>query len=94
VDFIKRILESFLNKKDEEIFSFIHDMDEDSSERIITVHATQDGYVVFSIFTIEQWSMVTDICELTDRDIEEVVCEISEDENIPTISIDPKDFFS
>ena len=92
MDFIKRILEAFLNKKDDEIFSFVHDMEQDSEERIVTVHADTTGYLIFSIFTIEQWLMVTDICELTNVDIEDVIRAISEDENIATITVDPKDF--
>jgi hypothetical protein len=35
--------------------------------------------------------MIVDICELTSRDIEDVVREISDDENITNIAIDPRD---
>lgn len=92
MDFIKRILEAFLQKQDDEVFSFLHQMEEEVTEKIVTVHSDPNGYIVFSIFTPEQWSMINDICELTDRDIEDVIKEISEEESIATITVDPKDF--
>lgn len=92
MDFIKKILESFLNKKDKEIFSFIHNMEKDSEERVITVHSNSDGFITFCIFTPEQWSMIIDICQLTNVDVEEVILQIAEDENIATITVDPRDF--
>lgn len=71
---------------------FIHEMEDEGDERIITVHADPNGFMIFSIFTVEEWGMVTDVCDITGRYIDDVIKEIAEDSNITTITIDPKDF--
>jgi hypothetical protein len=94
MDFVRRILNLF--KKEQmagtsQFTSFIHASDDDSSECIITVHTDETGYLIFSIFSPDEWAMIVDVCELTSRNIEDVVREISDDENITNIAIDPKD---
>lgn len=94
MDFVRRILNLF--KKEQiagtsRFTSFIHPSDGDSSECIVTVHADETGYLIFSIFSPDEWAMIVDVCELTSRNIEDVVREISDDENITNIAIDPRD---
>lgn len=95
MDFIKKILsmisDSSCQDKDGMI-NFVYQMEEDFSERIITVHFDEDGMIIFSIFDTDQWSMILDICELSGSDIQDVVRDISEDNNIATITVDPKEF--
>jgi len=94
MDFVQRILNLF--KKEQiaginQFISFIHAPDGASSECIVTVHTDETGYLIFSIFSPDEWAMIVDICELTSRNIEDVVREISDDENITNIAIDPRD---
>jgi hypothetical protein len=94
MDFVRRILDLF--KKEQiagtsQFTSFVYVSDVTSSEFVVTVHADETGYLIFSIFSPDEWAMIVDICELTSRDIEDVVREISDDENITNIAIDPRD---
>jgi hypothetical protein len=94
MDFVRRILDLF--KKEQiagtsQFTSFIHVSDSTSSEFVVTVHTDETGYLIFSIFSPDEWAMIVDVCELTSRNIEDVVREISDDENITNIAIDPRD---
>jgi len=95
MDLFRKILEFFsssIRKEDRGMVKFIHEMEDEGDERIITVHADPNGFMIFSIFTVEEWGMVTDVCDITGRYIDDVIKEIAEDSNITTITIDPKDF--
>ena len=96
MDLFKRILEflsSSVRKEDRGMVKFLYQINEDSEEeRVITVHADSDGFMVVSIFTTDEWEMVTDVCDITGRYIDDVVRDIAADNNITTITIDPKDF--
>lgn len=94
MDFVRRILDFFKDKVESEpneFCSFVHRMDEDTSEYVVTAHADPTGYLVFSIFSLEEWQMVVDISELTSRKVEDIVREISDNDEITNIVIDPRD---
>lgn len=91
--FIQKILKFLMNRHERDgMITFDHVMDDDQSERVITVHADQYGYIVMTIFSPQEWDMVLDVVSLTDTNIEDVVKEIAEDNNVATITLDPKDF--
>lgn len=93
VDFIRKILSFFTNKSEVDgMVVFSHEMLDDGSERLITVHADREGFVIMTIFTPEEWEMVLNVVELTGSKLEDVICGLVEDNNITTISFDPKDF--
>ena len=94
MDFVRRILDFFKDKVESEpheFCSFLHQVDEDCHEYVITVHTDPTGYLVFSIFSFEEWQMVVDVCKLTSRPIEDFVREISDNDEITNIVIDPRD---
>lgn len=78
-------------EEEDGLIKFVYQMEEDFSERIITVHFDEDGMIIFSIFDTDQWSMISDICELSGANVQDVVRDISEDNNIATIIVDPKE---
>jgi hypothetical protein len=93
MDFLKKILKIINDSVSKDgISHYVHESDDFIEQRVITVHANEDGMMVFSIFTPEQWSMVNDIAELSERDIEEVIREIIQENDIASITIDPKEF--
>lgn len=67
------------------------DPEAEIEEQIVTVQTDSDGYMVFSVFTPEQWEMAVHIAEVAEKDIQTVVTELSQDGDITTITIDPKD---
>ena len=93
MDFIKKILSFLQNKKERNgLITFEHQVAEDGSPRIITIHTDGEGMVIMTIFTPEEWQMVINVAELTSESIIEIVAEIAEDNNVATITFDPKDF--
>mgnify|MGYP003347072867 CR=1 FL=1 len=93
MDFLKKILQIISQSISRDgVSHYIHESNDIMEERVITVHANDDGMMVFSIFTPEQWSMVTDIAEISEREIEDVLREIAEEDNIASIVVDPREF--
>lgn len=96
MDFIKKLLQLIEECELEEInnqFSkFRHIMDDELEEKILTMSTTEEGYMIMSIFTPEQWEMALYISEVSGKDIQTVVTELSSDGDIATITIDPTEF--
>jgi len=95
MDFIRKILSLITGSEKHDtngMINFVYQMEEDFSERIITVHYDSDGMIIFSIFSPEEWSMINDISELSGSDIEDIVREVAQDNNVATITIDPTEF--
>jgi hypothetical protein len=94
MDFVRRILEFFQNKNEassDEFCSFLHELKEDGLQYVITVHAESDGYLVFCMLSKSEWDMIVDICQLTSRNVEEMIRELSNNNEITNIVIDPRD---
>lgn len=94
MDFVRRILEFFQNRTEassEEFSAFIHELKEDSQEYAITVHAESDGYLTFCILSKAEWDMIVDICQLTSKNVEEMIRELSNNNEITSIVVDPRD---
>jgi len=96
MDFIKKLLQFIEDSELEEIdghFSkFKHNMEEENAERIVTMSVTEDGLMVMSIFTPDQWDMAIHIAEIAEKEIQEIVAELSNDGDIATIVINPTEF--
>ena len=97
MDFIKKLLkfieDSNLEEYDINFSKFTHIMDQENSERIVTMSTSEEGLVLMSVFTPEQWDMAVHISEVTGKNIQEVVSELACDGDIATIVIDPTDEF-
>jgi len=97
MDFIRRLLEFFDNAEKREVdgfpvYNMPYDQDnEDIQERVVTMHSTNDGKMVMSLFDMEQWDMVCSIAEISEKPVEVVVAELAEDNDITTIVLDPGD---
>lgn len=50
------------------------------------------GKIVFNVFDKEEWAMVLDICQITEKHPSEVVMDLDLEANTRTIIVDPKDF--
>jgi hypothetical protein len=91
----KKILSIFNNHFDtdlDEILQFTHNVSSTNEEKFVTIHPSKDGDIVLSVLTPEQLDMVLSICEFSNRSIEHVIPELAEEGDIPTISVNPKEF--
>lgn len=94
MDFVRRVLDFFKDKvtaDPSEFYSFAHFLEENQSEYVATVQGEPDGYLVFCIFSHDEWAMVVDICELTNRNACDVVRELADDNAVMNIVVDPRD---
>jgi hypothetical protein len=94
--FMEKIME-FFSKADPlenpEILDFIQAVSSDNdTERILTCFPTEEGMIVFCAFGPEQWSMVNDIATISQKEIPDIVVEMAENNEIPTLCIDPTQF--
>lgn len=95
MEFIRRILEFFSGssmKRNGDMINFVYDLEDDNTQRVVNIHADANGLMIFTIFSVEEWQMIESISELSDRNVDEIVREISEDESLTTITIDPTEF--
>ena len=79
-------------KRNGDMINFVYDLEDDNTQRVVNIHADANGLMIFTIFSVEEWQMIESISELSDRNIDEIVREISEDESLTTITIDPTEF--
>jgi CBS domain containing-hemolysin-like protein len=79
-------------KRNGNMINFVYDLEDDNTQRVVTIHADPNGFMIFTIFSTEEWQMIESISELSERDVEDIVREISEDESLTTITIDPTEF--
>lgn len=92
MDYIKKIL-GYLKKRQEHdgLISFEHETDY-AEQRVITVHTNDDGMVVMTVFTLEEFEMLKNIVELTGSDPYDIIVDLVKENNITTIVFDPKEF--
>jgi|LakMenEpi03Aug12_release.lakeMendotaPanAssembly.Ray.scaffolds.fasta_scaffold1009072_2 hypothetical protein len=69
---INQFLESRKNASEPQLDFEFEEMD-GLDNLIVTVHTEDDYNFTMSIFDHDQWTMVTDICDLTNQSPEEVV---------------------
>lgn len=59
---------------------------------ILTVHSNDEGNVVFNTFSVEQWEMMDDIAELTQKDKFTIIEDLCRDGEIESWIVDPATF--
>lgn len=96
MDIFKKIMEIFNSdsfvEEHEGLSRFVHNVTSDNGEeRILTMATTEEGIIVLSAFTPSQWEMACHIAEVSNKTIPEIVCELSNDGDIPTLTIDPRE---
>lgn len=96
MDFIKKLLqlieECELEEINEKFSKFKYVMDDELEEKILTMSTNEEGYIIMGIFTPQQWDMAVCLAEVSGKDIQDVVSELSNDGDIATLTIDPKEF--
>jgi len=66
-DSYKRLMDIFarmIKNQRSEIVNFA-DINDPDLEKVITVHPNEQGNLVISVFSPEQWMMVQDVCLMT-----------------------------
>lgn len=97
MDFIRRLF-NYLQRKqidDNGLVSFWPEQElqeEEHGPKIVTVHTDEDGMIVITIFTIEEFEMLKDIVELTQNDPYQIIKDVAEDSGITTIRFDPRQY--
>lgn len=94
MDFVRRILEFFKNNSAHsanDFNSFLSELKAESDGYVVTVHTEQDGFLTLSMMEKSQWQMIVDICELTSRSVQDMVRQLSDNNEITSIVIDPRD---
>ena len=92
----RKILSFFMTSKnpqyDEHGFSSFAVGESEELEKIVTIHADEKGYLIFSAFEPEEWEMMNGMCEITGRDIGELIEDIEADNNTRILVVDPTDY--
>lgn len=96
MDFIRRLF-NYLQRKqvdDNGLVSFWpeQETEQEYSPKIVTVHTDEDGMIVITIFTVEEFEMLKDIVELTQNDPYQIIKDVAEDAGITTIRFDPRQY--
>lgn len=96
MDFFFRLINKFIDKVNKSGVSNLFDFDEtdplSTDNVIVCIHTEDDVNYTMAVFTVDQWSMVQDISELTSQDVEEVVRSL--DVNSPNVITFNKDDFT
>ena len=96
MDFFKRLFELIANsKKDGEQISkqiFLFEDEDVEKENIISFYPNGAGNLVFTLFNVDQWDMINDISELTNKDKFAIIKEMVVSKEIESWVVDPKEF--
>lgn len=92
MEYIRRILEFLAESAIRDGSSVFEHRTNEGDVKMITVHATPDGFIVLTVMTPEEYSMVWDIVELSGKSLEQVIREFDSDGVFATIEFDPKEF--
>ncbi len=92
----RKILSFFMTSKDPHydefgISSFAVGETEEL-EKVVTIHSDANGNLIFSAFEPEEWEMMNGMCEITGRDIGELIEEIEADNASRILVVDPTEF--
>jgi hypothetical protein len=92
----RKILSFFVTSKDPHydefgISSFAVGENEEL-EKVVTIHSDANGNLIFSAFEPEEWEMMNGICEITGRDINDLIEDIEADDTSRILVVDPREF--
>lgn len=81
VDFFDKFINFFEDKdlRDQLIDMLIGD-DQIDGEKMVTGHWSEDGEIVFSIFTFDEWRLLQEMSVIIDKDIEDIIKDLGPDE--------------
>lgn len=94
MDIFKKLMDilnnmSFESDESKDLATFIRSVSNDEQDKVVTMATTEQGMIVLSVFTPDQWDMANHIAEVTDKTIPEIVYELSVDGDIATFTLDP-----
>jgi hypothetical protein len=81
MDFFDQFM-NFFEDEDlrEQLLGMIMSQDETQGEKMITGHWSQDGEIVFSVFSFDEWKMLQEMSLILEKDIEDIIKDLSPDE--------------
>lgn len=89
MDFFDQFMEYFDNEDiRQELLAMIIPDDEQNAEKMITGHFSDDGQIVFSVFSMEEWEMIKEMSIIVDKEIEDIIKDLGPDE-VPQLWIRP-----
>lgn len=94
MDFVRRILEFFQNnstRSADDLSSFVNELKAESNGYVITVHSEENGFLTFCMMDKAQWQMIVDVCELTSKSVQDMIRQLSDQNEITSIVVDPRD---
>lgn len=93
MEYIRKILKIFKEKKEDHgVVTFRHTMTDDLSVRIITVDYNEEGLIVLSIFTEEQWELVCSMSCVAGLLVEDIIKELVKNKEVTVVIVDPTEF--
>jgi len=87
-DIVKKIMKALGDREVSSMMEFNYESDDpDAEDSVITFHTDEDGNLVMSVFDLDQWSLIEDMSDFADKDVEDIVRELdSSGPNICVIS--------
>jgi len=81
---IRKILRGLEEKDTANMMEFEYE-DEDEKPSIITFHTDKDGNLILSVFDEDQWSLIEDMSEFSERSMEDIIRDL--DHSGPNIHV-------
>ena len=64
----------------EQLIEMLMDQDELDGEKMVTGHWSNDGEIVFSVFSFDEWKLLQEMSLIIDKDIEDIIKDLGPDE--------------
>lgn len=82
MDFFDQFMNYFENEdlRQELIDLLMPDVSDQQEEKMITAHVSHAGEMVFSVFTMEEWKMVTEMSRIIGKEVDEIVKDLGPDD--------------
>lgn len=81
MDFFDQFMNFFEDENlREQLLGMIMSEDNLQGEKMITGHFSDQGDIVFSVFDFEEWKMIQEMSLILDKDIEDIIKDLSPDE--------------
>ena len=82
MDFFDQFMNYFENEdlRQQLIDLLMPDVSDQQEEKMITAHVSDAGEMVFSVFTMEEWKMVTEMSRIIGKEVDEIVKDLGPDD--------------
>jgi hypothetical protein len=81
MDFFDQFLSFFEDDNlREQLMAMLMKEDELDGEKMVTGHWSDDGEIVFSVFTFDEWKLLQEMSLIIDKDIEDIIKDLGPDE--------------